>query len=120
MGTTTLFTSCNLAWRRRHQPVVPFYNHFLTHSSKEGGILRPKAIADSKEYGCLDAEDEESSGYFRRRTVLFSGISFVSSAGLGFPREGSAVVKQGPLAGRIPGLSEPDEQDRLEDIQEAR
>ncbi|KAK7856497.1 psbp domain-containing protein 4 [Quercus suber] len=46
----------------------------------------------------------------KRRSVLVSGVSLISSAGLGSPREGLAVVKQGLLAGRIPGLSEPDEQ----------
>ncbi|PNX76556.1 psbP domain-containing protein 4 chloroplastic-like, partial [Trifolium pratense] len=39
------------------------------------------------------------------RTVLVSGVSL-----LGFPGVSLAVVKQGLLAGRIPGLSEPDEQ----------
>ncbi|KAF7816756.1 psbP domain-containing protein 4, chloroplastic [Senna tora] len=40
-----------------------------------------------------------------RRIILASGVSL-----LGFPRESLAEVKQGLLAGRIPGLSEPDEQ----------
>jgi hypothetical protein len=43
-----------------------------------------------------------------RRTVLASGVSL-----LGFPGVSLAVVKQGLLAGRIPGLSEPDEQGLL-------
>jgi hypothetical protein len=33
-----------------------------------------------------------------------------STTALAFPREGLAVVKQGLLAGRVPGLSEPDEE----------
>ncbi|KAI3689457.1 hypothetical protein L2E82_47414 [Cichorium intybus] len=56
---------------------------------------------DSEENGC---------GVLRRRTAIVSGASLVSSAILGFPKEGLAVVKQGLLAGRIPGLSEPNEQ----------
>lgn len=39
-----------------------------------------------------------------------SGVSLLSSAALGLQRECLAAVKQGLLAGRIPGLSEPDEQ----------
>ncbi|XP_010679853.2 psbP domain-containing protein 4, chloroplastic [Beta vulgaris subsp. vulgaris] len=48
----------------------------------------------------------------RRSVVLQSGlVPLVSSlTALGFPEQGLAVVKQGPLAGRVPGLSEPDEQ----------
>lgn len=42
--------------------------------------------------------------------MLVSGASLISSSILGFPGDGFAVVKQGLLAGRIPGLSEPDEQ----------
>lgn len=38
---------------------------------------------------------------------MATGIALISS---GFAGEGLAVVKQGLLAGRIPGLSEPDEQ----------
>lgn len=49
-------------------------------------------------------------GYVKRRSVLLSGASLISSTILGFPGDGLAVVKQGLLAGRIPGLSEPDEQ----------
>lgn len=57
----------------------------------------------------LAAEGRESEKFssllVTRRTVLASGVSL-----LGFPGESLAVVKQGLLAGRIPGLSEPDEQ----------
>ncbi|CAN1175951.1 PsbP domain-containing protein 4, chloroplastic, partial [Linum perenne] len=45
-----------------------------------------------------------------RRSVLGTGACLLWSAALGNGREGIAVVKQGLLAGRIPGLSEPDEQ----------
>lgn len=63
---------------------------------------------------------EENGCEVLRRTAIVSGASLVSSAILGFPKEGLAVVKQGLLAGRIPGLSEPNEQDRLEDLPPTR
>ncbi|GMH21589.1 hypothetical protein Nepgr_023431 [Nepenthes gracilis] len=53
---------------------------------------------------------EKASGLLNRRSFVLSGLPLLSSfAALGFPTPGFAVVKQGPLAGRIPGLSEPDE-----------
>ncbi|KAJ0829207.1 hypothetical protein HanLR1_Chr00c0026g0693711 [Helianthus annuus] len=59
----------------------------------------------------IDADSEENVKVLGRRTALVSGVSLVSSATLiGFPKDGLAVVKQGLLAGRIPGLSEPNEQ----------
>ncbi|GJU22516.1 PsbP domain-containing protein 4, chloroplastic isoform X1 [Tanacetum coccineum] len=54
--------------------------------------------------------DSNENDVLGRRTALVSGVSLVSSTMLGFPKEGLAVVKQGLLAGRIPGLSEPNEQ----------
>lgn len=45
----------------------------------------------------------------RRRSVMASGFSLASLTALGVPGEGLAVVKQGLLAGRVPGLSEPDD-----------
>ncbi|KAJ0578894.1 putative photosystem II [Helianthus annuus] len=59
----------------------------------------------------IDADSEENVKVLGRRTAVVSGVSLVSSATLfGFPKDGLAVVKQGLLAGRIPGLSEPNEQ----------
>lgn len=87
MGTT-LFSSCS----------------FLAQiSSVENGISRVKAVACSTGSDSVD-------GVMKRRSVLVSGASLISSAVLGFPADGLAVVKQGLLAGRVPGLSEPDEQ----------
>lgn len=82
----------------------------LAHSSQETGISRVKATAEPRESGFLEGEIDKSSVFFKRRSVLVSGISIVSSAVLEYPGEGLAVVKQGLLAGRIPGLSEPDEE----------
>lgn len=107
MGTT-LFPNYSLPWRHRHQKIVP-YNHILAHSSQESGTSRSKTTAESRESSFVDRENEKSSG-FLKRSVLVSGISLISTSVLGFPGEGFAVVKQGLLAGRIPGLSEPDEQ----------
>ncbi|KGN44513.1 psbP domain-containing protein 4, chloroplastic isoform X1 [Cucumis sativus] len=51
-----------------------------------------------------------SSTALNRRWALVSGVSLLSSAALGLQNDCLAAVKQGLLAGRIPGLSEPDEQ----------
>ncbi|TXG53098.1 hypothetical protein EZV62_022267 [Acer yangbiense] len=94
MGTS-LFTNCSFSWRYHH-------------TSPEIGISRVnKTVAC---YRASDGETEIHSGAVNRRSVLLSGASLGCSTVLGFPGEGLAVVKQGLLAGRIPGLSEPDEQ----------
>lgn len=54
--------------------------------------------------------DERCATALSRRSVLASGFSLVSSTALVFPGDGLAVVKQGLLAGRVPGLSEPDDE----------
>jgi len=79
---------------------VPTSPHTLCHSSQQIGILRTLTTLASK-----DRESEKCSSLVNRRTILAAGVSL-----LGFPGESLAVVKQGLLAGRIPGLSEPDEQ----------
>lgn len=65
----------------------------------------------------LASEEEDGftgNGGLTRRLALVSAACLVSSTGaLGFSGEGVAVVKQGSLAGRIPGLSESDEQGRF-------
>ncbi|KAF3783916.1 PsbP domain-containing protein 4 [Nymphaea thermarum] len=50
----------------------------------------------------------KSSGLCGRRSAIASGLSLLCAV-LGFEEDASAVVKQGLLAGRIPGLSGPDE-----------
>ncbi|KAL4565811.1 hypothetical protein LXL04_029917 [Taraxacum kok-saghyz] len=85
--STIGFTSFGLTSKTSKLPVV-------------ASACTPERL-DSEENGC---------GVLKRRTAIVSGASLVSSAILGFPREGLAVVKQGLLAGRIPGLSEPNEQ----------
>lgn len=60
-----------------------------------------------------DRADKLPCGSLKRRSVVLQSglVPLVSSLiALGFPAQGLAVIKQGPLAGRVPGLSEPDEQ----------
>ncbi|MED6109388.1 PsbP domain-containing protein 4, chloroplastic [Stylosanthes scabra] len=84
---TALSTCCYLSWRSHHQPS----SQVICHSSLQNGVQRASA-------------DSASLSLMNRRAVLASGVCL-----LGFPGESLAVVKQGLLAGRIPGLSEPDE-----------
>ncbi|XP_022768026.1 psbP domain-containing protein 4, chloroplastic-like isoform X2 [Durio zibethinus] len=107
MGTT-LFSGCSRFPWKCHQQVAT--SSSFAHSSPENGISRAKAVPGSRGNWLVDREKEESWGILSRRSILVSGISLASSAVLGFPGDGLAVVKQGLLAGRIPGLSEPDEQ----------
>ncbi|KAK7353288.1 hypothetical protein VNO80_18732 [Phaseolus coccineus] len=97
---TALSTTTVLCWRNPQHMHVPPSPHTLCHSSQQIGILRTLPALASK-----DRESEKCSSLVNRRTVLAAGVSL-----LGFPGESLAVVKQGLLAGRIPGLSEPDEQ----------
>lgn len=72
-------------------------------------ISKQNHYTNSVVTGCLPERVEEN-GCLGRRTAMVSGVSLVSSAMIGFPKEGLAVIKQGLLAGRVPGLSEPNEQ----------
>ncbi|XVE95625.1 hypothetical protein REPUB_Repub02eG0114300 [Reevesia pubescens] len=107
MGTT-LFCGCSSFSWKCHQQVATSWS--FAYSSQENGIPKAKAVSATRGNGLVDKEKEESWGIWSRRSILVSGISLASSAVLGFPGEGLAVVKQGLLAGRVPGLSEPDEQ----------
>lgn len=120
MGTTSSFTSCcSLRANRRH--IIPCNsNHHVvvapSFSERCPPTAKASAFASELRENC--GIDEE--GRILRRIdlkrrqlalLLVSGVSLISSSAvLGFPEEGLAVVKQGLLAGRIPGLSEPDEQ----------
>ncbi|XLT03147.1 hypothetical protein HN51_052498 [Arachis hypogaea] len=96
---TALSTPCFLSWRNHHQVNIQ-------PSPLQNGVQR--ASADSVSKGsCLTNEESQrcsTLSLVNRRAVLASGVCL-----LGFPGECFAVVKQGLLAGRIPGLSEPDE-----------
>ncbi|XP_026393191.1 psbP domain-containing protein 4, chloroplastic-like [Papaver somniferum] len=75
-------------------------------------LSRRKASLDSNEDGYCVNVNEKNNGFLKRREALVSGVSLVSSSVLmgSFPSDGLAVIKQGLLAGRVPGLSDPDEQ----------
>ncbi|CAA7396697.1 unnamed protein product [Spirodela intermedia] len=91
---TALFGGCSFALR-------------IDSSSPRGVHVRRSAVM-GKNTESKDEGREPSGDFLRRRGALVSGLSLISSAVLGFPGEGLAV-KQGLLAGRIPGLSEPDD-----------
>lgn len=94
----------------------------LLHPSGELGLSRTTVTAqyDHGEERSSSETAKKLSG-LNRRSLLLSGVPVISTlSALALPEQGMAVVKQGLLAGRIPGLSEPDEQDRLENVPETR
>ncbi|XP_010930636.2 psbP domain-containing protein 4, chloroplastic [Elaeis guineensis] len=104
MGTT-LFTSCCLSLRQLHKDQI--CERRLLH--EKGGGRSGFYVAATRGCGPTEEEDRERPVEFLgRRCALVSGLSLASGMVFGFPRDGLAV-KQGLLAGRIPGLSEPDE-----------
>lgn len=67
------------------------------------------ARAEKRNSGSKIVEVEEEEKRMGRRNAIISGFSMVSSwLALDYTAEAMAV-KQGLLAGRIPGLSDPDE-----------
>lgn len=111
MSTTIVYSGGCLSWSSNHRS-IPF-RHFGTVSSvsEKGCSVAKAAGPDSSEKGTLNEENESFSLQLGRRSALFSAVSLASSAAaFGFPGGSLAVVKQGLLAGRVPGLSEPDEQ----------
>ncbi|XP_010270435.1 PREDICTED: psbP domain-containing protein 4, chloroplastic isoform X1 [Nelumbo nucifera] len=115
MGTT-LFMNCWFSLGSRNQAYQFLQSrqilshHVSVQSSLEKRCSTTKATRGSRENGFDDDDTDKLSRFLTRRWAMVSGVSLVSAAVLGFPREGLAVVKQNLLAGRIPGLSEPDEQ----------
>ncbi|KAJ4846558.1 PsbP domain-containing protein 4, chloroplastic [Turnera subulata] len=108
---TTIFTTCSPPCRYQHRQQVVSCNHLLLNSSQDCRASRIKITPNSRDNTCSPHEENQtSSGSLQRRSLLVSGLALVSASALGFPRDGLAVVKQGLLAGRVPGLSEPDEQ----------
>ncbi|KAI9077568.1 hypothetical protein K1719_040500 [Acacia pycnantha] len=103
---TALFINCGFSWSSsKHMPTHPS-SHSVCCSSPENEALRTRAASGSKGADFVNGESEKRSTLMlNRRTTLASAVSV-----LGFPRDSLAAVKQGLLAGRIPGLSEPDEQ----------
>uniref|UniRef100_A0A1D1XTZ1 PsbP domain-containing protein 4, chloroplastic n=1 Tax=Anthurium amnicola TaxID=1678845 RepID=A0A1D1XTZ1_9ARAE len=92
MATSTLFSGCCFV---------------LSDSSHRPQAHVRRAIAGKSGGGSVDEGSEMCGELLRRRTAVVYGVSLASWVALGFPGEGLAV-KQGLLAGRIPGMSEPD------------
>ncbi|KAL8459358.1 hypothetical protein ACS0TY_036735 [Phlomoides rotata] len=103
MGSIVQSTTC-LHWKNSLQFLYPSQNVI----SQEKTQSRTRTAAISTEN--LSTKGEETAGMISRRKAIASGVALVSSAAFGFPGDGIAVVKQGLLAGRVPGLSEPNEQ----------
>lgn len=104
-------TRCCLSWTSSNHRSIPS-RHLVTISASEKGdsISRRISAADSSEKVKRVEESERLCLTLGRRSAMVSGFSLVTSATVGFPGDCLAVVKQGLLAGRVPGLSEPDEQ----------
>eukprot|EP00262_Sarcandra_glabra_P001725 TRINITY_DN11873_c0_g1_i1.p1 TRINITY_DN11873_c0_g1~~TRINITY_DN11873_c0_g1_i1.p1 ORF type:complete len:279 (+),score=51.89 TRINITY_DN11873_c0_g1_i1:186-1022(+) len=108
---TTFFTSSCFSFKYHHQHLPTNFtinSCMCVKSSFEKGHGRSKANDAAGDNDFSVEKSEECFGSLRRRSAMVSGFSLVSTV-LSFPRDGFAV-KQGLLAGRIPGLSEPDEQ----------
>ncbi|CAA0812921.1 PsbP domain-containing protein 4- chloroplastic [Striga hermonthica] len=101
MSTVAKSISCCSSWKAHYRLV-----------SAQARQEKVQSRIRQGEGSCAGPKNEEFWGMVNRRAVLASGVvALVSSAaGLGVSGEGLAVVKQGLLAGRVPGLSEPDEQ----------
>ncbi|ONK77412.1 uncharacterized protein A4U43_C02F6260 [Asparagus officinalis] len=87
MGTAVFTTSCCFSLSRMQR-------------------LRTRAFCSRAARG---DEERDGVGTLGRRPALVSGLSLASGVLMGFTGDGVAAVKQGLLAGRIPGLSDPDE-----------
>lgn len=105
MSITLQCIYCHRWKSNRHQIIPSQYSQAKGHS-------RIRAAAFDRENESVCEKSEEVSSMLNRRAAILSfGVSLLSSAAFGIiPGEGLAVVKQGLLAGRVPGLSEPDEQ----------
>ncbi|MQL68939.1 hypothetical protein Taro_001231 [Colocasia esculenta] len=78
-------------------------------SHRRDAHVRRVAAGKCVAWSADEGSELNSEQLLRRRAAMVSGLALVSSVALGFPGEPALAVKQGLLAGRIPGLSEPDE-----------
>ncbi|PIA47694.1 hypothetical protein AQUCO_01400357v1 [Aquilegia coerulea] len=112
---TTIFTNYLSSLKYDHKSsqfqhphqIIRFHCTCVQASEEKKGCSRTKTNQENKVF---DVDNAAVFGVLKRRTAIVSGASLVTTTLLGFPRDGLAVLKQGLLAGRIPGLSEPDEQ----------
>ncbi|KAM7252965.1 hypothetical protein ACFE04_025583 [Oxalis oulophora] len=105
MGTTLLFNNCTYFSRINHH-----HHHVVAYRQGLPSFrTRVSSHANGSSVNVDGEKEEEIYGFdvLRRRSILVSGFS---SLLVGFPGQGLAVVKQGLLAGRVPGLSEPDQE----------
>uniref|UniRef100_A0A7C9D569 PsbP C-terminal domain-containing protein n=1 Tax=Opuntia streptacantha TaxID=393608 RepID=A0A7C9D569_OPUST len=104
MASTICSSSSCFAWKTSRQKCL------LTNCQKS---LCVHSSLGSAETSIDDSAEKLDSGLLKRRSlILQSGVVplLSSLAAFEFPAPGLAVVKQGLLAGRVPGLSEPDEE----------
>ncbi|KAK1288283.1 hypothetical protein QJS10_CPB19g00016 [Acorus calamus] len=102
MGTT-LFASCWVPTQSKCKPKPDM------HVKKQSLLLR--CCGEDESTGndvSVGGKPVKPIGLLGRRSAIVLGLPLFSAAALGFPGNGFAI-KQGLLAGRIPGLSEPDE-----------
>lgn len=111
MGTT-VYSSCLFPWKNKQKIVTPHSVVANSSSLEKRGSRTKIGDVGSREKEVFEEENEGfNCGVLKRRTAIVKGVSLISSGVvLGVAEKGLAVVKQGLLAGRIPGLSEPDEQ----------
>ena len=104
MASTIYISSSSFAWKTNRQKSL------LTNCQKS---LCVRPSLDSAETSIDDSTEKLDSGLLKRRSlILQSGVVplLSSLAAFEFPAPVLAVVKQGLLAGRVPGLSEPDQE----------
>ncbi|KAK6939984.1 PsbP, C-terminal [Dillenia turbinata] len=111
MGASSFPRCCCFSWRNQ-QLIDNHRRHCLVHSPVDKRqVPAIKAAAGSTENDDAVEESEKITRFLNRRAAIASsGFCLISSGILGFPTDGLAEIKQGPLPGRIPGLSEPDDQ----------
>ncbi|CAM9002451.1 unnamed protein product [Rhodiola kirilowii] len=94
-----------------------FYSYTCFRNGRQIDHHLPTAVSSSVPSNpsfklMMCSSGSEKDGVVSRRSILVSGSCVISSSAvlLGFSGNGFAVIKQGLLAGRVPGLSEPDAQ----------
>ncbi|KAL9245106.1 hypothetical protein vseg_018794 [Gypsophila vaccaria] len=108
MAFTVCSSSSCFAWKTNRYQGCP--NH---DDNTPRFFVRSTTSSSAETSSEGDVPERVPSGLLKRRSVVLqAGVVPVVSTltAVGFPVKGLAVVKQGLLAGRVPGLSEADEQ----------